>query len=71
MVLIPRRMAEILDGIEAENLATEGVTWKEILRVPGNLHRMCIAVTIQIGAYFGHHVNPRSTTDTNNKQEFR
>ena len=42
-------MAEILDGIEAENLATEGVTWKEILRVPGNLHRMCIAVTIQIG----------------------
>ncbi|GAB1201983.1 hypothetical protein APSETT445_000581 [Aspergillus pseudonomiae] len=43
-------MAEILDGIEAENLATEGVTWKEILRVPGNLHRMCIAVTIQIDA---------------------
>ncbi|KAE8394875.1 general substrate transporter [Aspergillus alliaceus] len=43
-------MMEILEGIEAENLATEGVTWQEILRVPANLHRMCIAITIQIDA---------------------
>jgi hypothetical protein len=49
MLLTKSRMREILEGIEAENLATEGVSWKEVLRVPANLHRMCIAITIQIG----------------------
>lgn len=41
-------MAEILDGIRAEEQATEGVSWKE-LRQPANRYRMLITVTIQIG----------------------
>ncbi|KAL5357107.1 general substrate transporter [Aspergillus floccosus] len=41
-------MAEILDGIEAEMRATEGVTWKE-LRMPANMYRMFVTITIQIG----------------------
>ncbi|KAF7588110.1 hypothetical protein BBP40_006175 [Aspergillus hancockii] len=46
---IREEMREILEGIEADNLATEGVSWMEVLRVPANLHRICIAITIQIG----------------------
>ncbi|KAK1139246.1 hypothetical protein N8T08_001176 [Aspergillus melleus] len=41
-------MAEILDGIRAEEQATEGVSWKE-LRQPANRYRMLITVTLQIG----------------------
>ncbi|KAF9894785.1 hypothetical protein FE257_004406 [Aspergillus nanangensis] len=41
-------MSEILEGIEAELRATEGLTWKE-LRMPANRYRMIITITIQIG----------------------
>jgi hypothetical protein len=54
-------MAEILDGIEAELRATEGVTWKE-LRMPANMYRMFITITIQIGM---HALSPKMHMSAN------
>lgn len=42
------RFAEILAGIEEEERATEGVTWKELL-LPVNRRRVLIVVFLQIG----------------------
>ena len=39
--------AEILQGIEEEVRATEGVTWRECL-LPANRYRLFIAVTLQL-----------------------
>lgn len=42
------RMREIVAGIEAERLATEGLVWRELL-LPANRYRVFIIITLQIG----------------------
>ena len=45
---VEEEFADILAGIEEEERATAGVTWKEYF-LPSNRYRLFIAVTIQIG----------------------
>ncbi|KAF3385814.1 putative quinate permease [Talaromyces pinophilus] len=45
---VQEEFAEIIAGIEADQRATEGFTWKEFL-LPANRYRMFVAVTMQIG----------------------
>ncbi|GAM41970.1 hypothetical protein TCE0_043r15526 [Talaromyces pinophilus] len=45
---VQEEFAEIIAGIEDDQRATEGFTWKEFL-LPANRYRMFVAVTMQIG----------------------
>ncbi|KAF1949806.1 MFS general substrate transporter [Byssothecium circinans] len=45
---VQTEMQEILAGIESENAALEGLTWREFLQ-PANRYRMIITITLQIG----------------------
>ncbi|PCG95823.1 Major facilitator superfamily domain, general substrate transporter [Penicillium occitanis (nom. inval.)] len=45
---VQEEFAEIIAGIEKEQRATEGFTWKEFF-LPANRYRMFVAVTMQIG----------------------
>ena len=44
---VEEEFAEILEGVELEVRATEGVTWKELF-LPSNRLRLFIAVTVQL-----------------------
>ena len=47
-ILTLKRFSEILAGIEEEERATEGVTWRELL-FPVNRRRLFVIIVIQIG----------------------
>ncbi|KAF2118421.1 general substrate transporter [Lophiotrema nucula] len=45
---VREEMDQIIAGVEAEHLQTEGFKWKEVIQ-PANRYRLFITVTIQIG----------------------